>query len=60
MRNATYSSTRNFHESWKENDVERMKFKKIDVEDKGHSQTWMKKIEQLNIDEVDNYDSDAE
>ena len=26
MRNAPYNSTRNFHESWKENDVEWMKF----------------------------------
>ena len=60
MRNAPYSSTRNFHESWKENDVKRKKFKKTNVEDKGHSQTWMKKTEQLNIDEVDDYDSDAE
>ena len=37
-----------------------MKFKKIDVEDKGHSQTWMKKTKQLNIDEVDDYGFDVE
>ena len=60
MRNAPYSLTRNFHESWKENDVERMKSKRTGVEDKGHPQTWMKKTEQLNIDQVDDCDSDVE
>ena len=59
-KNAPYRSTRNFHESWKENDVERMKSKRTGVEDKGHSQTWMKKTEQLNIDEVDDCDLDTE
>ena len=60
MRNVPYNSIRKSHEYWKENDVERMKSKRIAVEDKGHSQTWMKKIEQLNIGEVDDCDRGAE
>ena len=60
MKNALYSSTRNFHESWKENDVERMRCKRTGVEDKGHSQTWMKRTEQLNTDEANDYDLDTE
>ena len=37
-----------------------MKSKRTGVEDKGHSQTWMKKNEQLNIDEDDDCDPDIE
>ena len=37
-----------------------MKFKKIGVEDKGHSQTWMKKTKQQNTDDVDDCDPDTE
>ena len=37
-----------------------MKSKKTDVEDKGHSQTWMKSTEQMHIDEVVDCDPDTE
>ena len=37
-----------------------MKSKRIGVEDKGHSQTWMKRIEQLNTDEANDCGFDIE
>ena len=49
MRNTPYNSTRKFNESWKGNDIERMKSQRTCAKDKGHSQIWMKKVGQLNI-----------
>ena len=49
MRNAPYNSIRKFNEYWKRNDIERMKSQRTGVEDRGHSQIWMKKDGQLNI-----------
>ena len=60
MRNAPYSSTRKFNESWKNNDIERMKSQKTGGKDKRHSQIWMKKTEQLNIGEADDCDRGVE
>lgn len=37
-----------------------MESKRTVVEDKGHSQTWMRRTEQPNIDKVDDCDPDAE
>ena len=39
---------------WRRNDVERMKDQRMGTKDKEHSQTWMRKIEQLHMDKVDN------
>ena len=72
MRNAPYSSIRNFNEHWtrinaermkaqktgtkeqpwRRNDAERMKDQRTGTKDKEHSQTWMRKIEQLHMDKV--------
>ena len=49
MRNAPYNSTRNSNESWNANEIERMKFHRTSVEDKGYSQSWMKKTRQLDF-----------
>ena len=49
MINAPYNSTRNSNESWNENEIERMKFNRTGVEDRGHSQSWMKKTGKMNF-----------
>ena len=54
MRNAPYSSTRNSNESWNANETERMKFHRTGIEDKGHSQSWMKKTGHMNLGDYHN------
>ena len=44
---------------WRRNDVERMKDQRTCTKDKEHSQTWMRKIEQLHMDKVDRCKEDG-
>ena len=46
MRNASCDMARRANETWKKYNVERTSAKKL-----GHSQKWMKKIEQLDMSE---------
>jgi hypothetical protein len=40
-------------------DVEKMKYQRIGTKDKKHSQTWVRKTEQLYMDEVDHCKEDG-
>ena len=44
---------------WRINDVERMKDQRIGTRDKEYSQKWMRKIEQLHMDKVDDCKEDG-
>ena len=41
------------------NDAEKMKYQRIGTKDKKHSQTWVRKIEQLHMDEVEQWKEDG-
>ena len=41
------------------NDAEKMKYQRIGTKDKKHSQTWVRKIEQLHMEEVDQCKEDG-
>jgi hypothetical protein len=51
MRNASYNMERRENETWKKDNVERMEAQRTSTEKLGHSQKWMKKTEQLDMNE---------
>jgi hypothetical protein len=51
MRKDSYNMERRYNETWKKYDVERMESKRKSIEKLGHSQKWMKKTEQLDMNE---------
>jgi hypothetical protein len=51
MRSASYNMERRAHETWKEDNVERMEAQSTSTEKLGHSQKWMKKTEQPDMNE---------
>jgi hypothetical protein len=51
MRSASHSMERRAHVTWKEDNVERMKARKINVEKPRHFLKWMKKTEQQDMNE---------
>jgi hypothetical protein len=51
MRSASYSMERRAHVTWKEDNVERMEAQSTSTKKSGHSQKWMKKTEQPDMNE---------
>jgi hypothetical protein len=51
MRSVSYSMETRAHITWKEDNVERMEAQSTSIEKPGHSQKWMKKTEQQDMNE---------
>ena len=50
---ASYTSTRKAYEPWKKNNAGKIEAQRTSAHSQGHSQVWIKKTVQLNLDEID-------